>query len=216
MKSSGAQSNVLPKLQRIPRPSDQSYPQESILSNDQLPELPRLTPKPQLLQSIPITTESSSNVQSSIENKSLVGSVTTWLPHNSKIVDNIQRTSEEPTEVPRPQYVEFLGGRKFLVIPKHNFMSVSPSVAVTATNKPNNNNIVSETVEPTTVPTDSASLGPETDISVKPEPESPSKPENTQTPEAMEVDSTPSEPATTMEVEQKSGEDGKVVDENPE
>lgn len=217
LKSSGVQSNVLPKLQRIPRPTDLPYPQESVLSNDQLPELPRLTPRPQMLQSVPsITTESSTSVQSSSESKSLVGSVTTWLPHNSKIVDNIQRTSEEPTEVPRPQYVEFLGGRKFLVIPKHNFMSVSPSVAATATSKPNDNSAASENVDTTTIPTDSASLGPNSDMNIKPEPESPSKPENSQTPEAMEVDITPSEPASAMEVEQKSGEDGKVVDEKSE
>ncbi|KAJ8927476.1 hypothetical protein NQ314_020073 [Rhamnusium bicolor] len=214
LKSAGVQSTVLPKLQRIPRSSDPTFPQDSESKTDVLPELPRLTPRPVQSQSLTKITTDSSVQPSPSENKSLVGSVTTWLPHNSKIVDNIQRTSEEPTEVPRPQYVEFLGGRKFLVIPKHNFMSVSPTVAATAISKPDNNN-APDIVETTPVPTDSASLGTDPDVYIKPEPESPSKPENAQTPEAMEVDNTPSE-SNTVEVEKQSAEDGVVVDEKSE
>ncbi|KAJ8943639.1 hypothetical protein NQ318_005640 [Aromia moschata] len=218
LKSTGIQSTTLPKLQRIPRTGDTPFSQESDLKSDQLPELPRLTPRPTPVQSLPKVALDPPAIQPApTESKSLVGSVTTWLPHNSKIVENIQRTNEEPTEAPRPQYVEFLGGRKFLVIPKHNFMSVSPTVAVTATSKPDNNNVIGDVVETTTVPTDSASLGPDPDITVKPEPESPSKPENSQTPEAMEVDSVPvSELATKMEVEQKPAEDTNIVDEKSE
>ncbi|ERL88149.1 hypothetical protein D910_05537 [Dendroctonus ponderosae] len=72
--------------------------------------------------------------------QSLVGAVTSWLPHNVKIVDN-----PEATEAPRPQYVEYLAGRKFLVIPKHNFMSVSGSSTSRAP----------DTVQPTEVPVSS-------------------------------------------------------------
>lgn len=218
IKSSGVQSNVLPKLQRIPRTGDPPFPQETALTNEPLPELPRLTPRPQPLQSVSVNVTEPPALQSSTENKSLVGSVTTWLPHNSKIVDNIQRTGEEPTGVRRPQYLEFIGGRKFLVIPKHSLMSVSPSVAATAASVPtSNSSSVAETMETTSIPTDSASLGPEPNENVKPEPSSPSKPENTQTPEAMEVDSTPSEAVVApMEVEQKSDKDGNVADEKQE
>ncbi|KAJ8975060.1 hypothetical protein NQ317_005777 [Molorchus minor] len=162
----------------------------------ELPELPRLTPRPTQTHSVPKIVTDNQIVQPNLsENKSLVGSVTTWLPHNSKIVENLHRTNDEPTEAPRPQYLEILGGRKFLVIPKHNFMSVSPTVAVTATNKPTNNAL--DVVDTTTVPSDSASLGPDLDIT-------------------MEVDSMPGETDTAMEVELKTGEEAKVVDEKLE
>ncbi|KAH1022092.1 hypothetical protein HUJ04_011542 [Dendroctonus ponderosae] len=93
--------------------------------------------------------------------QSLVGAVTSWLPHNVKIVDN-----PEATEAPRPQYVEYLAGRKFLVIPKHNFMSVSGSSISQAP----------DTVQPTEVPVSSGNNTSERMLSVKHEPLSPLKP----------------------------------------
>ncbi|ENN79975.1 hypothetical protein YQE_03589, partial [Dendroctonus ponderosae] len=83
--------------------------------------------------------------------QSLVGAVTSWLPHNVKIVDN-----PEATEAPRPQYVEYLAGRKFLVIPKHNFMSVSGSSISQAP----------DTVQPTEVPVSSGNNTSERMLSV--------------------------------------------------
>lgn len=90
-----------------------------------------------------------------------MGSVTSWLPHNVKIIN-----AEEPGVAPRPQYVEYLGGRKFLVIPKHNYMSVSSSGGMS---KPEE---TIQTPQPMEVPTNSASLGPGGD-DVKDEPPSP-------------------------------------------
>ncbi|XP_072385779.1 uncharacterized protein [Diabrotica undecimpunctata] len=154
LKSSGGQPITLPppKLQRIPKPTDSEI-------SSHLPSAPKLK----------------------TEQKSLVGSMTTWLPHNAKLIENIRQVNETPSGqgIHRPQYVEILGGRKFLVIPKHNFMSVSPTVATSAvTSRPN--------VDPINI--DSASLGSDPVSDIKTEPESPSKPENSQTPEAMEVE----------------------------
>nr|CAH7754004.1 unnamed protein product [Callosobruchus chinensis] len=84
-----------------------------------------------------------------------------------------------PPLIPRPRR------RKFLVIPKHNFMSISPSVAVTASN-----------VAATSV--DSASLGPDLG-KMEAEASSPSKPENTQTAEKMQVEEIENESKTGSE-----------------
>ncbi|CAG9861460.1 unnamed protein product [Phyllotreta striolata] len=157
LKSAGNQSNALPKLQRIPKPStdDPEAPVDPL----PLPEPPKLTPRP------PQTDET----------KSLVGSLTTWLPHNSKIIDSIQATGEAQAGVPRPQYIEILAGRKFLVIPKHNFLTISPPAAATAVGD----------ADDALLNADSADSA---DSRIKIEPDSPSKPENSQTPEAMPSD----------------------------
>jgi hypothetical protein len=92
--------------------------------------MPRLLPLPKVAKDAPPPPRQTKNVtQTATETKSLVGSVTSWLPHSSTIqVDNMQRNKEnEPVEAPRPQYVEYLAGRKFLIIPKHNVVSVSPT-----------------------------------------------------------------------------------------
>lgn len=160
LKSAANQLGSLPKLQRIPRNTDPDASADP--DTLPLPEPPKLTPRPQPEQIV--------------KSQSLVGSLTTWLPHNSKIIDNIEDmggggdNQAGGAGASRPQYVEFLAGRKFLVIPKHNFMSVSPTVAVTAS---------------TAAPPQTAE--PESEIKL--EPDSPSKPENSLVPpEAMEVD----------------------------
>lgn len=126
--------------------------------------------------------------QDAPECQSLVGAVTSWLPHNVKIVDN-----PETTEAPRPQYVEYLAGRKFLVIPKHNFMSVSGSSisraqdAVQPTEVPvSSGNMSSERVLPESK--DSATGVNEGLCEVKDEPLSPLK-----LPEEEVIDNTPAE-----------------------
>lgn len=217
LKTAGMQpsTSVLPKLQRIPRSDDNAFQSDSESITGQLPDLPKLTPRP--IQSSPKPTEISA-LQASITetNKSIVGSVTSWLPHNAKIVENIpHHTSEEPTpELPRPQYVEFLAGRKFLVIPKHNFVSVSPNVAATAISKTAIAKTATDAVDSTSVPVDSASLGPVSPTELKPEPESPSKPENSLTIDVTEVENSPNETLTAKEGDEK--EDGKIVDKDLE
>lgn len=213
-KSTGVQSTtVLPKLQRIPRPDDPTFLRETELNSDEFPEMPRLIPRPDQIPEISksVTPPLQSTVS---EIKSIVGSVTTWLPHNSKIVDNIQQNCEEPTEVPRPQYVEFLAGRKFLVIPKHNFMSVSPTLAASVVTKAAISKI-SDNLHMNMPSVDAENSAPDPDPVTKPTSESPSKPENSQTPEAMEVDAI-SEHVTTLEMDEKIGEDRKVLDRNAE
>lgn len=214
--SAGVQSTtVLPKLQRIPRSDDPTFLTETDQAPDDIDEMPSLIPGPDL---IPETTKSvTSPIQSTVnEYKSIVGSVTSWLPHNSKIVDNIPQNCEEPTEVPRPQYVEFLGGRKFLVIPKHNFMSVSPTVATSAVTRtgipkiPDNLNINKTSINPENLTADA-----EPDPVIKPTSESPSKPENSHVPEDSEVIER-TEPVDDAEMDKKSSEDFKNVDTNEE
>ncbi|XP_044253918.1 uncharacterized protein LOC123004636 isoform X2 [Tribolium madens] len=137
LKSMTTQSSVLPTLQRIPRPGDS--PQRDTSISGGVPNMPRLLPLP---KDVP-TKQSKNPTQTATETKSLVGSVTTWLPHSSTIqVDNMRNKENEPIEAPRPQYVEYLAGRKFLIIPKHNVVSVSPTVT-----KPTNFESVSGEVE---------------------------------------------------------------------
>lgn len=69
-----------------------------------------------------------------MEAKSLVGGVTTWFPPSSTIQvgGNQMKIPQLGTvQTPRPQYVEFLGDKKYLIIPKHNVVSVLPSVGHT-------------------------------------------------------------------------------------
>ncbi|EFA01707.1 uncharacterized protein LOC664527 isoform X2 [Tribolium castaneum] len=139
LKSMSAQSSVLPTLQRIPRPGDS--PQQDTAISGGVPNMPRLLPLPKA-KDVP-TKQSKNPTQTATETKSLVGSVTSWLPHSSTIqVDNMRNKENEPIEAPRPQYVEYLAGRKFLIIPKHNVVSVSPTVI-----KPMNFESVSSEVE---------------------------------------------------------------------
>lgn len=166
-------------------------------------KLPRLTPRPSLLSTVPKFIKVSENSNSSHlsvqnENKSIVGSVTTWFPSSSTIqvsqdVDSAN-VSENTSIIPppRPQHVEVLGNRKFIIIPKHNIVSVSPTIAAAAapSNKPVNSNVSETTTvlgftftnkvaaEGTTNITstlDSASLGPSDIPKIKTE--SPSHPE---------------------------------------
>lgn len=116
--------------------------------------------------------------------KNLVGGVTTWFPPSSKIQLNsnsllLPKTSTESTmQSPRPQSITIMGDRKFLIIPKHSILSVSPTIGA-AVNTPSatrqltsptadtapipenpekNGDSLPSTVEPIQV---SASLGPE-------------------------------------------------------
>lgn len=179
LKASNVATNILPKLQRIPRNSQDGEPPiieqqiESVNASPPTlePQLPPPLRRPSTADLYP-PPPPPPTVESS---KSLVGAVTTWLPHNSKIVS-------EPTEAPRPQYLEVLNGRKFLVIPKHNFMSVSPTVAATASSRRQSIN-EQQTQE---VPTASLGLN-NVDNEMKIDPESPSKPENSQTQNAQQL-----------------------------
>lgn len=216
----------MPKLQKIPRVGEQS--QKSIIKRPPLSELSKLTPRP-CLSALPDITKRTYSGEScsqrspvhnspphksprtspvqkcaSGEGKSLVGAVTSWLPHNAKIVNSIPEASSM-SETSGPQMVEYLAGRKFLIIPKHNLLSVSPSVAATAlsTSNADKNSDAPET----SLPVDSASLGPVSLPEVKTEPESPTKPVSSEHPEGLETNQVPdSGDFTDMGVEQDSSQ----------
>lgn len=157
------------------------------------PEMPTLTPKPPQLQD-----------SQAEPRKSLVGSVTSWLPHNVKIVN-----SEEPTEAPRPQYVEYLAGRKFLVIPKHNFMSVSSSNSL-----PQSESLIhtSAALQPTAVPSSSASLGPNFSSSSPNTPQTPSSPKEAPSKPSEEVPEIKKEPLSPVKEDEQEHSNPMEVD----
>nr|XP_022919115.1 uncharacterized protein LOC111427960 isoform X2 [Onthophagus taurus] len=114
-------TSTLPKLQRIPK--QQLQQEQGVLKSDNNLEMPKLTPRPGLALK-----------PDGIEPKSLLGSVTTWFPSSSTIQvgNGAEIAGDERVEVPphpRPQTVEFLGQKKFLIVPKHNIVSVNPTVA---------------------------------------------------------------------------------------
>lgn len=120
---------LLPKLQRMPKQSDTSLglTTRSDQDFDANTHLPKLTPKPGLLTSTKLTKYTDNCSVHPKESKSLVGSVTTWFPPSSTIQvgdkfvsNNIQ--SQLPV---RPQFIGFLGNKKFLIVPKHNTFSIS-------------------------------------------------------------------------------------------
>lgn len=121
LKSITNQSSILPQLQRIANLNNDSNknsnPSPTLLthSNITLSKLHRPTD---------LLFTSHQN-----ENKSLVGSVTTWFPPSSTIqVGNNELNSENNSiRVPRPQFVEYIGNKKFLIVPKHNVLSVLPN-----------------------------------------------------------------------------------------
>lgn len=99
--------------------------------------------------------------------KSLVGGVTTWFPSSSTIQVNHGDTGGLQINPMRPQFVEYFGMKKFLVIPKHNILSVSPVIA--PKNKPKTADSAPVQSDSITIP-DTASLGPKP---IKSEPSSP-------------------------------------------
>lgn len=157
LKVGAPHSTGLPKLHRIPRSGESA-------TSSKPTELPKLTPRPGIASKFSKTSEQ----QSHVENKSLVGGVTTWFPPSSTIqVGNNQFKLPRigPVQVPRPQFVEYLGDKKYLIIPKHSVLSVSPTIAAAAathveenvsTPGPDDSGLNGGPSAP-----DSASLGPE-------------------------------------------------------
>ncbi|XP_044749294.1 uncharacterized protein LOC123310003 isoform X2 [Coccinella septempunctata] len=157
LQSVTAQPTALPKLQRIPKsPEADADPTVVAPTVDQ-------------------DEEQADRAAETAENSSILGHVTSWLPQNSRIqVDSQQRCPNELSGPARPQYVEYLAGRKFLIIPKYNIVSVSPTVGARSSQPPQ----VHETVD--LIPGQTADVA----TAVKTEPVSPSKPENSQTSES--------------------------------
>lgn len=149
-----------------------------------LPKLQRIPKSPDNRAASPPHGEQQQQADRTPANSSILGHVTSWLPQNSRIQVGGQPRHAAP---PRPQYVEYLAGRKFLIIPKYNVVSVSPTVGVRSSQPP--------PPAPENVGLTPAQTADVATSAVKSEPVSPSKPENTQTPESahpnvepMEVD----------------------------
>lgn len=64
--------------------------------------------------------------------KSIVGSVTTWFPPSTTIQLNSNNSPPknplEAVQAPRPQSITIMGDRKYLIVPKHSILSVSPTI----------------------------------------------------------------------------------------
>ncbi|CAG9762205.1 unnamed protein product [Ceutorhynchus assimilis] len=91
---------------RVPLPPIVQRPKKVNSKEPSISEVPIVTQKP---------LESSS---------SLVGGLTSYHPHNVQIVNNA-----EPTIMSRPQIIEYINGRRFMIIPKYNYMSVSSNTS---------------------------------------------------------------------------------------
>lgn len=83
-------------------------------------------------------------------NKSIVGSVTTWFPPSTKIQLNSttspSKNPVDPVKAPLPQSITIMGERKFLIVPKHTILSVSPTIGA-AVNTPSAKPVSSPTAD---------------------------------------------------------------------
>lgn len=164
LKAGTSQSTILPKLQRIPRTGDSPQLDSSKIVTSES-ELPRLTPRPGILS----TTPKYVRVSEHTEGKGLVGGVTTWFPPSSTIQvgsNQLKQAQVGPVSSRRPQFVEFLGDKKFVIIPKHSILSVSPTIAGSPLEESVNipdDTMISDNANIESGPSapDSASLGPE-------------------------------------------------------
>ncbi|XP_021918907.1 uncharacterized protein LOC110829490 isoform X2 [Zootermopsis nevadensis] len=143
---SAATPSSPPKLQRLPRMGE----------SGKLITVPRFVKVPRNRESV---LPSQQGQKGTTGNKgTIVGSVTTWLPPSSTIqlspsgvaktssnvvstslsnsVSSTGTTSDPLASPPNPssvQSVACVGGKKYIVVPKHNVLSVSPAMAATAT-----------------------------------------------------------------------------------
>ncbi|GJQ86074.1 hypothetical protein Trydic_g10044 [Trypoxylus dichotomus] len=220
--TSSSTVSVPPKLQRIPKPPDahatSTPPIVKPLPPVPKPDLPKLTPRPGLATVPKFVKVNSLPEQNAGESKSLVGSVTTWFPPSSTIQvanDRTRANDVESNSPPRPQFVEFLGNRKYLIVPKHNILSVSPAIA-SVNNKsedfvttPDLLNVGSDNVDE--IIAEAAKIPPSPRLSaeeIKSEPHSPAplNLSNENLSEPMEIDTPSSVP---MEIDPPEFEPGK-------
>lgn len=143
---STATSSSPPKLQRLPRMGE----------SGKLITVPRFVKVPRSCESVLPPQQGQKGV--SVNKGTIVGSVTTWLPPSSTIQlspNGVTKTSSnvasasfstsasstgtisDPLASPQNsssvQSIARMGGKKYIVVPKHNVLSVSPAMAATAT-----------------------------------------------------------------------------------
>jgi len=143
---SAATPSSPPKLQRLPRMGE----------SGKLITVPRFVKVPRNRESALVPQQGQKGTAG---NKgTIVGSVTTWLPPSSTIQlspSGVAKTSSNavsssisssisststisdpltsPPNTSNVQSIARMGGKKYIVVPKHNVLSVSPAVAATAT-----------------------------------------------------------------------------------
>lgn len=69
-----------------------------------------------------VTTNSSAKQRPN--NTSLIGAMTTWVPPTANITQN---RAQLDIDITPPQSIAIVAGRKYIMVPKTNLMSVSPS-----------------------------------------------------------------------------------------
>lgn len=115
LKSNSATSIIPPQLQRMPRSNDTGVVDNVLSPIPVEPDhpIPVIPPAPAL------------EIR-----KNIVGAVTTWFAPNSRVRMNSKGVNLT-ANCPKPQSVAFMGDRKFLVLPKGNVLSVSPTAGAT-------------------------------------------------------------------------------------
>lgn len=143
LKSNNMQSATPPKLQRIPRPIEKSLPpshaKPTLIPKTIDPAKTQAEPSKAMRNSKFITvppyakpSESHSITSQAEPTKSIVGSVTTWFPPSTTIQLNSNNSHPknplEAAQAPRPQSITIMGDRKYLIVPKHSILCVSPTI----------------------------------------------------------------------------------------
>lgn len=116
LKSHHPNSDSPPKLLRIPRSGDKSYSPKLIVDKINKP--------------FKTSDKNKKNVEDPTQvnnTKSLLGSVTTWLPPSSSIQMSKSQAVVETSATTSAQGIVQCGGKKYIVVPKYNVLNVFPA-----------------------------------------------------------------------------------------
>lgn len=69
----------------------------------------------------------SGSKRNSQENKRVIDSITTWIPNTANLTHSKQPQDQNNENQSPPQSVAIIAGRKYIMVPKTNVMSISPS-----------------------------------------------------------------------------------------
>lgn len=78
-------------------------------------------------QSVNFHHETTNRSNDSKDSKSVIGGLTTWVPPTANLISN---RSQLDISVSPPQSIAIVAGRKYIMVPKTNLMSVSPDGSV--------------------------------------------------------------------------------------
>lgn len=84
--------------------------------------------RPQNATNVAINAQLTANKRNSREDNSVIGSMTTWVPSTATLTQSKSVFSNDnDTKSSPPQSVAIVAGRKYIMVPKTNLMSISPS-----------------------------------------------------------------------------------------